>query len=481
MLFLLGIQNFSAETKQEVLSKQANRSKHNCLSLSPQSSAAAKPTEKQKQTTARRINPRESSSTLIARSLSIQTMQDARTRSKKQAPPASSPANSNEGQQKRAPPAPAKVTPTRTKKQKETDQDKQTNETGVVQQLFNTDEESNETGNKTKTVNETVTETETETVTTTDETGGEGGEGNPDSSEARTLTEEQIIQRDMNDMWDPTIRPPTQQLNPTPGQRLRSMTKKTPSGIRTNYDHVLHVFPFVCGVVAVIGMNKHGRNAFYGSVVANFFGEDGDGAKRYNIKHVFHLRDEFDEHKYTVNIKTKTGGAEFREHTRVFVFVPQDRGANMLSQSQKNLRGYAESFAEYMTKRVEESGPAYTVKGRLLTNAFVGMVHKNLPHDIDNDPIQLGDLLTVEDTGRVIMDIKNASSLAELALPQHRNSLQLFFGYKDQDRINRVQAYYGRMPSGGARSGHSGYASGFVPSSSQSDNNDADVSKFWSA
>ena len=222
-------------------------------------------------------------------------------------------------------------------------------------------------------------------------------------------------------------------------------------------------------------------------MVSNHFEEGDETAETYNIKHVMNLRHEADEHDYTVTIKRKTDKTEFREHTRVFLFVPQNKGAVSMSRNHDRLTTYAQSFSEEMTALVKQSGTAYTPSnGKLITNRFTYMVHKNLPEDNLNNPITLGDLLTVQDTGEVMMGVLNASRLAELSLPHNRSTLHLFFGLRDEKKVgvDRVSDYFVKT-RGDKSGGDSGYASGFMPSTLQSGENEKkkkeEISKLWDA
>ena len=87
----------------------------------------------------------------------------------------------------------------------------------------------------------------------------------------------------------------------------------------------------------------------------------------------------------------------------------------------------------------------------------------------------------MKDAGTVIMGYMNAPHIAELSLEKHKDRLQMFFGYKDPAKIERVRQFYGR----GAETGH---ARGFYPSTCQSasaggteKDDDEDISNLWSS
>ena len=130
-----------------------------------------------------------------------------------------------------------------------------------------------------------------------DENNDDGG-GKIGTGEATT---KKTMQNSVDHMWNPgAIRPDTQTVVQTNVQKVRSLTKKAPKhGLSREYNHILHFFPLPCGCVAIVGMNKTGKNCFFGRVVATHFGEGDETADTFNIKHVMNLRHQSDEHDYT--------------------------------------------------------------------------------------------------------------------------------------------------------------------------------------
>ena len=289
-------------------------------------------------------------------------------------------------------------------------------------------------------------------------------------------------QRDI--MWDPEKRTEKKKAEPTLTQRVRMVfndypTVRLPEGNGPEYEHILHIFPLPCGCVAIIGMNKYGNNCFYGSVVSKHFNRSDRVAIDYNIRFVKNLRDETNEHAYTVIEKSKTNGSTFREHTRVFLFTPMDKTMSEMSRKPKNLDMYGNRLAARMTLLVMESNPAYNRNGKQIPNRFGYVVHDNLSEESESQPITLGDLLTVKDAGEVIMYMNNATSLHDLALPKYKDNLKLFFGFSDDNKIDRIRDIF--SGNGG------GHADGFVPSSLQAnqhgrwlDEGEQDNKNLWS-